>query len=156
MGNGYPVAGVVTTAEILQDFARNCGYFNTFGGNPVAAAAAMAVLEVIEGEGLVANAQAMGARLLDGFRNLKSHHACIGDVRGAGLFVGVEFSQPAGTEPDREITSRVVNGLRERGVLIGTAGPHGNVLKIRPPLCITAAEIDLLVASLAEVLDQER
>ncbi len=156
MGNGYPVAGVVTRPEILQDFARNCGYFNTFGGNPVAAAAAMAVLEVIEGEGLVANAQAMGTRLLAGLETLKSRHACIGDVRGAGLFVGVEFSTPGGTEPDREITSRVVNGLRERGVLIGTAGPHGNVLKIRPPLCIAAEEVDLLVTRLGEVLDQER
>lgn len=156
MGNGYPVAGVVTKPEILQDFAKNCGYFNTFGGNPVAAAAAMAVLEVIEDEGLVANAAAAGARLLGGLSALKSRYPAIGDIRGAGLFVGVEFSRPGGTEPDRALTSRVVNGLRERGVLIGTAGPDGNILKIRPPLCIAADEVDLLVTRLAAVLDAER
>ncbi len=155
MGNGYPVAGVVTRPEILQDFARNCGYFNTFGGNPVAAAAAMAVLEVIENEGLIGNARSMGARLITGLQGLKSFYHQIGDVRGSGLFVGLEFSRPGSTEPDREMTSRAVNGLRERGVLIGTAGPHGNVLKIRPPLCITAEQVDLLVGKLAEVLEEE-
>ena len=155
MGNGYPVAGVVTRPDILQDFARHCGYFNTFGGNPVAAAAAMAVLDVIENEGLIANAREMGGRLITGLQALKSLYPRIGDIRGSGLFVGVEFSIPGTTAPDRDMTSRAVNGLKERGVLIGTAGPHGNVLKIRPPLCITAEQVDLLGGKLAEVLQEE-
>jgi 4-aminobutyrate aminotransferase-like enzyme len=155
MGNGYPVAGVVLRPEILEDFARRCGYFNTFGGNPVAAAAALAVLEVIEGEDLIANAAAMGTRLQQGLKALQQRFPAIGDVRGAGLFAGVEFSRPGTTEADQALASRVVNGLRERCVLIGTAGPHGNVLKIRPPLCVGPAEVDLLVETLAVVLEQE-
>ena len=155
MGNDYPVAGVAVRAEVLQDFARDCGYFNTFGGNAVAAAAGLAVLEVIEAEGLLANAAQMGALLKSELTALKTRFPVIGDVRGAGLFVGVEFCEPDGLMPAPRVASRVVNGLRDRGVLIGAAGPYGNVLKIRPPLCIGEAEIAILVEAIGSVLAEE-
>lgn len=135
MGNGHPIAAMVTRPEVLRRFGEQTRYFNTFGGNPVSCAVGQAVLEVIEAEGLVENAGRTGAFLQDGLRQLARRHALIGDVRGAGLFVGVELvSDRDRKTPATVETARLVNALRERRVLISAAGPAANVLKIRPPL----------------------
>jgi len=151
MGNGFPLGAVVLRPALLEAFAAEAGYFNTFGGNPVAAAAGLAVLEAIEAEGLVENAATVGALLLEGLRGLAGDHPEIGAVRGAGLYLGVEFRDGQGA-PDAVRAKAVVNALRARRVLIGTAGLHGNVLKIRPPLCFGADHAALLLEALAAVL----
>jgi 4-aminobutyrate aminotransferase-like enzyme/Ser/Thr protein kinase RdoA (MazF antagonist) len=152
MGNGHPVAAVVTRSDIVDRFAEQTTFFSTFGGNPVACAAALAVLDVIEDEGLVANAAAVGDWLRSRLAELAARHPAIGDVRGRGLMTGVELVGPGG-EPATELASRVKNGMAERGVLIGTSAREGNVLKIRPPLCITRDEARLIVDALDEALD---
>jgi len=152
MGNGHPVAAVITRSSIAERFAAETEFFSTYGGNPVAAEAALAVLDVIEREGLIANAGAMGARLTDGVRALAERHDAIGDVRSAGLLLGVELVRDRETrEPAADVADAVLNGMRERGVLIGTTGPDGNVLKIRPPLVLTPQEADLIVETLDAV-----
>lgn len=150
MGNGMPVAGVIARPEILAPFSKASGYFNTFGGSPVAAATGLAVLEVIEAEGLMANAAAVGAYLADGLRALAARHGHIGAVRGAGLYVGVEFRDAAG-QPDVAMAQHTVNDMRRQRVLIGTSGA-GHILKIRPPLCFSAAQADLLLAAMGRTL----
>lgn len=146
MGNGYPVAGLAVRPDILAAFSRQSGYFNTYGGNPVAAAAGLAVLDVLEEEGLRDNARAVGAYLRAGLRDLAARVPAIGDVRGAGLYLGVELCCGQG-RPDAARARRIVNGLRARRVLIGVTGPYGNVLKIRPPLCFSRAHADTLLAA---------
>lgn len=154
MGNGHPVAAMVARSEILRRFGERTRYFNTFGGNPVSAAVGMAVLDVIEGEGLVGQARDVGAYLAAGIRGLAAKHALIGDVRGAGLFVGVELVTDRATRaPATAETARLVNGMRDRFVLISASGPHANVLKIRPPLVFSRANADLFVATMDEVLE---
>jgi 4-aminobutyrate aminotransferase-like enzyme/Ser/Thr protein kinase RdoA (MazF antagonist) len=149
MGNGHPVAAVVARSEIVDHFGVDHEFFSTFGGNPVACAAALAVLDVIEDEGLLANAARMGARLWAGLGELATTHEAIGDVRGRGLMVGVDLvSDRASRAPASELAKRVMNEMRERGVLISTTGREGNVLKIRPPLVVGEAEADLIVATL--------
>lgn len=150
MGNGHPVAGMAARPELLAEFGRRSRYFNTFGGNPVSAAAGIAVLEVIESEGLVENAQRTGAYLTNLLRQLQSRHPVITEIRGAGLFVGVELRRDG--KPAAAEATDIVNRLRERRVLISSSGPDGNVLKIRPPLVFTTEHADLLVESLDQVL----
>ena len=152
MGNGFPVGGVVTRPEILEPFCETTGYFNTFGGNPVAAAAGLAVLDVIEDEGLIENANQMGGHFRAGLREIAGRHPSIGDVRSAGLFIGIEFSLPGTTDPDPTAASYVINALKERGVLIGAAGAYGNVLKVRPPLCFSRDNAGLFLETLDAVL----
>jgi 4-aminobutyrate aminotransferase-like enzyme len=156
MGNGFPVGGVVTRPDILVPFCETTGYFNTFGGNPVAAAAGLAVLDVIEDEGLIENAAEIGAYLRAGLREIAARQAAIGDVRNAGLFIGIEFSQPGTTEPDAQAASEAINGLKQRGVLISAAGAYGNVLKVRPPLCLKREEADIFLETLDTVLSERR
>jgi 4-aminobutyrate aminotransferase-like enzyme len=151
-GNGYPLGVVVTRAGIAEAFARTSEFFSTFGGNPVACAAGLAVLEVIEEEALERRAAEAGRRLIAGLRDLASRHPPIGDVRGAGLLIGVELVDGDG-RPSRAHADAVMNGMRDRGVLIGTTGADGNVLKIRPPLVISDAECDLLLSTLDDALD---
>jgi 4-aminobutyrate aminotransferase-like enzyme len=154
MGNGFPMGGVVSRTDLLEAFTKSVGYFNTFGGNPVAAAAGLAVLNVIQDEGLVAHAADAGQYLRERLRALAGNgHPEIGDVRGAGLYVGVEFVRdPLTREPDPDLARRAINGLHKKRVLIGAAGRHGNVLKIRPPLVFSRENADQLVQSLEEVL----
>ena len=153
MGNGFPVAAVLTRSELVDGFADRTGFFSTFGGNPVASAAALAVLDVIEEERLMANAEGVGADLLKALGALMRTHVLIGDVRGKGLLLGVELVTDRATrEPARAEAGAVLNDLRERGVLIGVTGPAENVLKIRPPLVFGRAEADLLVTTLDEAL----
>jgi 4-aminobutyrate aminotransferase-like enzyme len=154
MGNGFPVGGVVTRPEILESLCETTGYFNTYGGNPVAAAAGLAVLDVIEDEGLIENAKEVGGYFGAGLQELAGRHAGIGEVRSAGLFIGIEFSLPATTEPDPATASYVINALKERGVLIGAAGAYGNVLKVRPPLCFSSDNADVFLETLEAVLSE--
>jgi 4-aminobutyrate aminotransferase-like enzyme len=153
MGNGYPVAALITRNEIFERFSAITHIFSTFGGNPVAAQAALAVLDVIEDEQLLQNAARVGSRLLRSLDGLRAHHSSIGDVRGRGLLVGVELVT-AGSEraPDPARAERVVNELRDGGILIGRTGRYGNVLKIRPPLVFEDAHADAVVDSLAAAL----
>ena len=154
MGNGLPIAGLVARQEVLDDFGRKARYFNTFGGNPVCVAAASAVLDVLEAEGLPANAAATGAYLRDALTQVAAGSPLLGDVRGAGLYLGVDVIAPGTTgEPSGALASAIVNGMRERRVLISATGPHGNVLKIRPPLPFGRDHADQFLAVLAEVLN---
>ena len=153
MGNGFPMGGVVTRPELLDGFCAETGYFNTFAGNPVAAAAGQAVLDTLEREGLIANADRVGRYLRDGLKRMGQSDARIGDVRGAGLFIGLEFVSKNAT-PDAALAGFVINAMKERGVLIGAAGAYGNVLKIRPALCFSEANADQFLTTLQEVLRQ--
>ena len=153
MGNGYPMSGVILRPEVVAEFGEQARYFNTFGGNPVAAAAGMAVLDIIRDEGLQANAADVGTYMRRGLQQLRRDFPQIGDVRGAGLFIGVEIvSDAAAKTPDAATTTRLVNGLRERRVLISASGPNANVLKIRPPLVFSRDNADTLIAALRDVL----
>lgn len=153
MGNGHPVAAVVTRADIVDRLAARSEWFSTFGGNPVACAAALAVLDVIDVEGILANADAVGAYLRAGLAGLATRHEAIGEVRGSGLLLGVELvADRARREPDGRLAVEVANELREQGVLVGTTGPQGNVLKVRPPLVFGREHADLLVERLDAVL----
>jgi len=156
IGNGHPLGAVVTTPEIAASFDNGMEYFNTFGGNPVSCAIGMAVLDVIEEEGLRAHALRTGTHLMDGLRALMDRHPLIGDVRGQGLFIGVDLVRDRATrEPAVAQAAYVANRMRERGVLLSTDGPDHNVLKIKPPLAFTAADADLLVATLDDVLAED-
>jgi len=154
MGNGHPLAGVAVRPEVMAAFGRQCRYFNTFGGNPVSVAAGMAVLDVIEREQLMQNASRVGAYLRTRLAELARAQPLIADVRGAGLFTGVELLETgAARRPATAQTARVVNAMRQRGVLVSSAGEHANVLKIRPPLVFSMAHVDLLVEALAASLE---
>lgn len=153
MGNGHPMAAMIARPEILEAFGHASRYFNTFGGNPVSCAVGMAVLEVIESEGLIDNAEAVGAYLRDKIERLAGKHPIIGDVRGAGLFIGVELvSDRKSLEPATAETARLINDMRERGVLISGTGPHANTLKIRPPLVFSNENADLFTSTLDDAL----
>jgi 4-aminobutyrate aminotransferase-like enzyme len=155
MGNGQPVAGVIMRPELVAEFGQKARYFNTFAGNPVSCAAALAVLDVIEREALIDNARRVGEQLMAGFRELGNKHEGIGDVRGAGLFVGVEFVKDRATRaPDADAALRLVNDLRRRRILISASGPFGNVLKIRPPLVFSSANAELLLESVDAALTE--
>lgn len=153
MGNGHPLAAVITTPEIAAAFDNGMEYFNTFGGNPVSCAIGMAVLDVIEQEDLQANALTVGSYLMDGLRQLQERHERIGDVRGLGLYNGVELVRNRETlEPAGEEASAIANAMKERGILISTDGPLHNVLKIKPPIIFTKENADQLVETLNEIL----
>lgn len=138
MGNGYPVAGIAVAAEVVERFGTEVRYFNTFGGNTVAIAAAQATLDVIREEKLQSRAQEVGNFIRAGLKQIAARYEFIGDVRGAGLYIGVEIVKDQATkQPDPAMTSAIVNGLRERRVLISATGLHVNTLKIRPPLVFT-------------------
>ena len=153
MGNGQPIAGLLVTHDAVAQFGRDSRYFNTFAGNTVSCAAAVAVLDAIEQEGLVAHAATIGEELRSGIAALASKHAVIGDVRGAGMFVGVELVADRETRaPDRSTTSRVVNLLRDKGILLSACAKGHNVLKIRPPLVLSSEQVALVVTGLDESL----
>ncbi|SDY12292.1 aminotransferase class III-fold pyridoxal phosphate-dependent enzyme [Halopenitus persicus] len=153
MGNGHPVAAVVTRSEIASTLYDRTGFFSTFGGNPVSCAAALAVLDEIEENDLLDHVVDVGAYLEDGLAELAAEHDLIGDVRRSGLMIGVELVRDRGTwEPATSETTAVVNGLRKRRVLIGSTGADGNVLKIRPPLVFERTHADRLVTALDDVL----
>jgi alanine-glyoxylate transaminase/(R)-3-amino-2-methylpropionate-pyruvate transaminase len=148
IGNGMPLAAVTTRREIADALLGRL-HFNTFGGNPLSTAAGLAVLDVIEGEKLQDNARVVGARLKSGLQGLMRRHTLIGDVRGLGLMLGVELVRDRATkEPATAETLEVLERLREIGVLAGKGGLAGNVVRIKPPLCITADDADFAVEAL--------
>lgn len=153
MGDGHPVAAVVTTPEIAESFARTSFYFNTFGGNPVSAAVGTAVLEVIRDEAITDHVEKTGSYLRQQLEELAERHTIIGNIRGKGLFLGIELVTDRGTkEPANEIARDLPDRLREEGILIGLSGSLGNVLKIRPPLVFSRENADFLVRTLDRVL----
>lgn len=153
MGNGMPVAAMAACDQVLSPFAARVPYFNTYGGNPVSMAAAAAVLDVIEDEQLLTNAAEVGARLRTELTRITGGDPRIGDIRGTGLYIGVEVVSDRDTKtPDRAGARRIVNALRERRVLISVCGHDGNVLKIRPPLVFSMADVDWFITEFEAVL----
>jgi 4-aminobutyrate aminotransferase-like enzyme len=147
------VGGVVTRNEILATFRKGYRYFNTFGGNPVSCAAAMAVLEEIEDKNLVTNAKSVGDHARVRMTSLQQKYEFIGDVRGSGLIFGAEMVLDRQTkEPASEFTDRVINAMRHRGIIHSKLGRHKNTLKIRPPMPFSKKNADLLFDTLDEVL----
>jgi 4-aminobutyrate aminotransferase-like enzyme len=153
MGNGHPVAAVAARPDVFARFAKRRHYFNTFGGNSVSCAAALAVLEVIRNEKLLENARRTGEHLRRGLSALAARNPAISEVRGAGLFIGVELrhNEASGLTGPAE-TRRVVNGMCRRGVLVGSTGRHGDVVKIRSPLTLETQHADLLLEALEQTL----
>ena len=153
MGNGHPMAAVVTTREIAASFNNGMEFFSSFGGNPVSCAIGMAVLDVIADESLQAHALHVGEHFKAGLRVLAEHHPIIGDVRGEGLFLGAELVSERDTlTPATWDASRVVNMMKERGILMSTDGPLDNVLKIKPPMVVTEGDVDMVLRCLDDVL----
>ena len=147
LGNGHPIAAVVTTPEIATSFINGMEYFNTFGGNPVSAAIGQAVLDVVTEQGLQANARHMGNYLMDNVRTLSHSIDAIGDVRGSGLFIGVELvTDPATQTPATQLTDDLIQFAKERGIFLSCDGPDNNVLKIKPPLVVSQSDIDLFLS----------
>ncbi|PYS68080.1 MAG: hypothetical protein DMF69_21235 [Acidobacteria bacterium] len=153
IGNGHPIGAVVTTREIASSFENGMEFFSTFGGNNVSCAIGVEVLNVVLEEQLQSHAMAVGDSMLGGLRELMSRHEIIGDVRGSGMFLGVELVKSRDTrEPATAEADVVVNGMRDSGILLGTDGPFHNVLKIRPPMPFTREDADRLVSTLDNIL----
>jgi 4-aminobutyrate aminotransferase-like enzyme/Ser/Thr protein kinase RdoA (MazF antagonist) len=152
MGNGHPLAAVVTRPEIAEVLANEMGYFNTFGGNPVSCAAGLAVLEVIEKEQLQQNAQKVGEYLRKCLIQITKDYPVIGELHGAGLLQGIDVLTPGG-EPDSKLAERIMNHMRLNGILIGTTGQNYSTLKIRPPMVFQREHVDMLIAALTMALD---
>jgi len=153
MGNGHPVAGVVAPTDLIESFGAAATYFNTFGGNPVSAAAGMAVLDVLEREQLLENARTVGAYVKAGLRQLADKHAIVGNVRGRGLFFGLELVDgDVNRSPATAQTKQVMNLMRENGVLVSRIGRYDNVLKMRPPMVFAQEHADRLLTTLDDAL----
>jgi 4-aminobutyrate aminotransferase-like enzyme len=147
------MAAVVTTAEIADRFANGMEFFSSFGGNPVSCAVGTAVLEVIHNEQLQSNAQEVGAYFKKRLKDVQAQYPGVGDVRGEGLFLGIEFIT-AEQIPDPVAASFVMNQLKERFILTGIDGPHQNVIKIKPPLCFTVMNVDTFIEAMESILEQ--
>ena len=153
MGNGHPLAATVTRRELIEQFSTDAHYFNTFGGNPVSCAAGLAVLDVIENEGLQQNALATGLYLSEGLERLADSHEVIGDIRGDGFFKAVELvSDRAQRTPDPALANRLVQALRRKGILTGVIGADANVLKLRPPMVFDKVNADYFLNIFDETL----
>jgi 4-aminobutyrate aminotransferase-like enzyme/Ser/Thr protein kinase RdoA (MazF antagonist) len=156
IGNGFPLAAVVTTKEIADSFNNGMEFFSTFGGNPVSCAAGLAVLEVLEEEHLQQHALRVGTYLLEALKSMQGRHALIGDVRGSGLFLGIDLVLDGETrEPAPLQASYIVNRLRDCGILAGTDGPHHNVIKLRPPLVFAEPDADVFLRTLDAILEED-
>jgi 4-aminobutyrate aminotransferase-like enzyme/Ser/Thr protein kinase RdoA (MazF antagonist) len=155
IGNGHPMAAVVTTPEIADRFNNGMEYFNTFGGNPVSCAVGLKVLEILERDRLRENARQIGDYLLGRMRKLADRHPVIGDVRGLGLMLGLDLVQDRGTKaPATDYAGRIVEYCRENGVFLGTDGPYDNVIKMRPAMIFTRAQADHLMSVLEDAFDR--
>lgn len=153
IGNGHPLGVVITTRKIADSFDNGIEFFSTFGGSTLSCRIGKEVLDIVEDEGLQANARAMGGRLIAGLRELKQRHGCVGDVRGMGLFLGLELIHPDGSEAT-EICAYIKNRMRDHRILIGSEGPKDNILKVRPPLTIEADDIDMILTVLGAILNE--
>jgi len=152
LGNGYPIGAIITTRAIA-DAMKGVLHYNTFGGGPMAMAAADAVMDIVESDNLAANAAKVGDRLLAGLRKLQRTDERVGDVRGMGLMIGVELVKDAKSKaPAPELTIRVVESMKDQGVLVGKGGLEGNTLRVQPPLCWTAQDADRAVGALEQAL----
>ncbi|XP_044261932.1 alanine--glyoxylate aminotransferase 2-like [Tribolium madens] len=158
MGNGHPIAAVVTTEEIAESFRKTgVEYFNTYGGNPVSCAIANAVFDTIEKENLREHALVVGEYLFDSCQILAKKHTCIGDVRGVGLFLGIEIVKDRDLRtPDKDTANYVVKRMREEHILVSADGPDCNVIKIKPPMVFTKENVDEVVSTLDRVLKELR
>jgi 4-aminobutyrate aminotransferase-like enzyme/Ser/Thr protein kinase RdoA (MazF antagonist) len=155
IGNGHPIGAVITTPEIAASFDNGMEYFNTFGGNPVSCATGLAVLDVLESEDLMHHAEVVGSRLLEGLKALQSRFEILGDVRGRGLFLGVEMVRDADTrEPAAEELATIVERMKNAGILLSTDGRFHNVLKFKPPMPFSLVDAELLLESLDRVLTE--
>jgi 4-aminobutyrate aminotransferase-like enzyme len=150
IGNGHPIGAVITTPEIAASFDNGMEFFSTFGGNTVSCAIGFAVLEVVQEENLQVHARIVGEQLLKGLRELQRDHDLIGEVRGSGMFIGVELIKE--DQPATKEAHRIVNTMRDQGILIGTDGPFHNVLKIRPPMPFSSADADHFLTVMARCL----
>ena len=154
IGNGHPIGVVVTTKKIAKKFDNGIEFFSTFGGSTLSCAIGAEVLKIIHDEKLQNNAFLRGKRLLNGLKKLQKEHCLIGDVRGFGLFVGVEMIVDNKLSPATRIAAYIVNRMKEKRILIGVEGPSDNILKIRPPLTINDDDIDCILISLEECLNE--
>ncbi|MGB0849335.1 MAG: aminotransferase class III-fold pyridoxal phosphate-dependent enzyme, partial [Thiolinea sp.] len=155
IGNGHPIGAVITTQAIATRFAEGPEYFSTFGGSTLSCRVGKEVLDIIDDEELMENARLMGKKLLAGLYQLQGKHPVIGDVRGMGLFIGVELvTNREDRIPGTQITAYIINRMREKRILLGSEGPDDNVLKIRPPLTITSGDIEMILVVLDEVLEE--
>ena len=155
LGNGHPVAAVITIPEIAVAFNNGMEYFNSFGGNPVSCAIALSVLKVIEKEELQQNALDVGSYLMSALNLLKDKYEIICDVRGSGLFIGTELVKDRQTkEPAPEKANEVINKMKKNGILISTDGPHNNVLKIKPPMVFSRENVQQIIRSLEGILSE--
>ncbi|MEM8925696.1 MAG: aminotransferase class III-fold pyridoxal phosphate-dependent enzyme [Actinomycetota bacterium] len=152
MGNGLPLSGVAAGHDLVGRFRSTNRYFNTFAASPLQAAAGMAVIDELVDRELVDRTARVGAHLIDGLRRLQSDHPRMGDVRGHGLFIGIDWVHPGTTDPDVPGAAAMVESLKERGMLLGKAGQHGNVLKIRPPLVFDVEHADTFLAAFADAV----
>jgi 4-aminobutyrate aminotransferase-like enzyme len=152
MGNGHPIAAVVTTADIADAFDNGMEFFSSFGGNPVSTAAALAVLEVLEEENLPDNAMHIGDYIKEKLKTIAANHPVMGDIRGEGLFLGIEFIEPKSGAPATDFAINVKNRLKDLLILAGT---DANVLKIKPPLCFNQSNADELCAKLEQILEEQ-
>jgi alanine-glyoxylate transaminase/(R)-3-amino-2-methylpropionate-pyruvate transaminase len=154
IGNGAPLAAVTTTPEIAATLKRRV-HFNTYGGNPVSMAMGRAVLKVIDEEGLQKRSLDLGKRLMHGLHKLEEKHTIIGQVRGAGLMIGVELVKDRKTkEPAPQETAQIFERLKDMGVLIGKGGLYGNVFRIKPSMCITEQDVDYLLYTLDKAFSE--
>ncbi|MBV1790720.1 aminotransferase class III-fold pyridoxal phosphate-dependent enzyme [Marinobacterium sp. D7] len=153
MGNGHPLAGVVARPEMIEAFSKESMYFNTFGGNPVSCAVGMAVLDVLEQDNLMQNALTTGAYVTEGLRKLQHKHELIGEVRDLGMFFAVELVRDRTSKaPAKAEARRIINRMRDKGVLISTIGVHDSILKLRPPMPFQPEHADILLQTLDQVL----
>jgi 4-aminobutyrate aminotransferase-like enzyme len=155
IGNGHPIGVVVTTKEIADSFASGPEYFSTFGGSTLSCRIGKEVLDIVDDEGLIDNAKAMGEILLAGLRELQKKYDIIGDVRGYGLFIGVDLVEDSISRKEAtKIADYVKNRMRENRILMGTEGPADNILKIRPPLTIDNNDVEMIISVLDQVLEE--
>lgn len=152
MGNGHPIGAVVATKEIAESFERGVEFFSSFGGNPVSCAIGMAVLDVIDEEGLQENANKVGLHYQKCLRELQMQYPQIGDLRGSGLFIGIDIVIPDTKTPDTQLAHHLKNTLRKRHILVSTDGPADNVIKSKPPLCFTKENVEEVVSNIADIL----
>jgi len=155
LGNGHPMGALVTTRAIADSFAKGPEFFSTFGGSTLSCRIAKEVLDIVDDEGLQANAKRQGDRLLAGLRDLQDKHDCIGDVRGIGLFIGVDLvSDRTSKSEATALATHVKNRMRDHRILLGSEGPKDNILKIRPPLTIRSDDLDMIVTTLDSILSE--
>ena len=152
MGNGHPIGAVVCTDAVAESFEEGVEFFSSFGGNPVSCAIGLSVLEVIKEEHLQENAHTVGRYYMDLLKDLQKKYPCIGDVRGAGLFIGIDIVKGPHQEPDTVLAQHIKNELRDRHILVSTDGPYDNVIKSKPPLCFSKANAEKVVTAIDEIL----